>query len=245
VVAAALTNVRKAWPDGRAALDGLSLEVPEGRILVLLGRSGAGKTTALKAINRLVAPDSGQVVVLGREASDWDPVELRRRIGYVVQEGALLPHFDVLDNVAIVPRLLGWTPERRRARARDVLALVGLPPDRFATRAPRELSGGERQRVGVARALAAEPALLLMDEPFGALDPLTRLGLQGEFLEWQQRLHTSVVLVTHDVAEALRLADVIAILEAGRLLQAGTPEQVRQDPEPGIVRPLFTAAGLL
>jgi len=245
VVAAALTNVSKAWPDGRLALDGLSLEAPEGRILVLLGRSGAGKTTALKTLNRLVTPDAGSAFVLGREAADWDPVALRRRIGYVVQEGALLPHLSVLDNVAIVPRLLGWTPERRHSRAREMLSLVGLTPERFAERAPRELSGGERQRVGVARALAVEPALLLMDEPFGALDPITRLGLQREFLAWQRRLGTSVVLVTHDVAEALRLADMVAVLEQGRLVQAGSPQQVRSDPEPSLVRPLFEGAGLL
>jgi osmoprotectant transport system ATP-binding protein len=245
VIAAALASVSKAWPDGRPALHDLSLDVPAGRILVLLGRSGAGKTTALKTLNRLVVPDSGRATVLDRDTQDWDPVELRRHIGYVVQEGALFPHMSVLENAGLVPRLLGWPRERCLLRAREVLGLVGLPPGPFADRAPRELSGGERQRVGVARALAAEPALLLMDEPFGALDPVTRLGLQRDFLAWQRRLGTSVVLVTHDVAEALRLADAIAVLEGGRLVQAGTPLQIRNEPEPTLVRPLLEAAGLL
>lgn len=244
MTAASLENVRKSYRAGSAALDGLSLEVPAAGILVLLGTSGSGKTTALKLLNRLVAPDSGRVVVLGREAVAWDPIELRRRVGWVVQEGALFPHMGVLENVALVPRLRG-VPERERSeRARELLALVGLHPDRFAALRPRELSGGERQRVGVARALAGEPALLLMDEPFGALDPITRLGLQREFVAWQRRLGTAVVFVTHDVAEALRLGDRVAVMDRGRVAQSGTPAEIRSHPEPDFVAPFLEAAGL-
>src|SRR5262245_43032534 len=163
-----LRGVSKRYPAGTLALDQVSLAIDEGRVLVLLGRSGSGKTTALKTLNRLVEADAGQVVVLGRPVAEWNAVELRRRIGYVIQEAGLLPHMSVAENVALVPRLLGWDEERRRARARDRLALVGLDPDRFAPLRPRQLSGGERQRVGLARALAADPPVLLMDEPFGA-----------------------------------------------------------------------------
>jgi len=245
VSAALLDAVHKTWPDGRAGLAGVSLEAPEGRILVLLGTSGAGKTTALKTLNRLVTPDAGRVVVLGRQASDWDPVELRRRVGWVVQEGALFPHLRVQDNVAIVPRLLGWAPGRCEARADEMLELVGLPAARFRHLAPAQLSGGERQRVGVARALAAEPKLLLMDEPFGSLDPITRLDLQREFAAWQRRLGTTVILVTHDVAEAFRVGDLVGVMHAGRVRQSGTPHEIRLRPEPEFVRPFLEAAGLL
>ncbi len=244
-IAASLEAVYKTWPDGRPGLAGVSLAAPQGRILVLLGTSGAGKTTALKALNRLVTPDAGRVEVLGREAADWDPVELRRRVGWVVQEGALFPHLSVTENVAIVPRLLGWEATRCEARATEMLDLVGLPAARFARLAPAQLSGGERQRVGVARALAAEPSLLLMDEPFGALDPITRLDLQREFVTWQRRLGTTAILVTHEVAEALRVGDVVAVMHAGRVRQAGSPAEIRQQPEPEFVRPFLEAAGLL
>jgi osmoprotectant transport system ATP-binding protein len=240
--ALALDGVRKRYPDGTQALDGVCFDVDAGRILVLLGRSGSGKTTALKTLNRLVEADSGRVEVLGRPVGEWDPVTLRRRIGYVIQEAGLLPHFSVAENVALVPRLLGWDAERRRERARERLALVGLDPDRFAPLRPRELSGGERQRVGLARALAADPPVLLMDEPFGALDPLTRRRLQDEFRELQRRLGTTVVLVTHDVREALRLADRVAVMDAGRVLQADSPERVRDAPRSGFVADLLAAA---
>jgi len=211
-----LVDVRKRYPGGAAALDGVSLRVEEGRVLILLGTSGSGKTTALKTVNRLVDTDAGRVTVLGRGVTDWDPIALRRGIGYVIQEAGLLPHMTIEQNVALVPLLLGWPDERRRARARELLTLVGLDPDRFAPLLPRQLSGGERQRVGLARALAADPPVLLMDEPFGALDPLTRRRLQDEFRELQGRLRKTVVLVTHDVPEALRLGDVLlGLLDPG------------------------------
>jgi len=244
LTAASLENVRKTFRAGSAALDGLSLEVPAGGVLVLLGTSGSGKTTALKLLNRLVVPDSGRVVVLGREAAEWDAIELRKRVGWVVQEGALFPHMSVGENVALVPRLRGASEREQTERARAMLELVGLGPDRFAALPPRQLSGGERQRVGVARALAGEPALLLMDEPFGALDPITRLTLQREFVAWQRRLGTAVVFVTHDVAEALRLGDRVAVMHHGRVAQSGTPEEIRSRPEPEFVRPFLEAAGL-
>jgi osmoprotectant transport system ATP-binding protein len=220
----------------------VTLEVLQGRILVLLGRSGSGKTTALRTINRMVEPDSGTVTVLGRATTDWEPIELRRRIGYVIQEAGLLPHLDVAENVGLVPRLLGWPEERRHERARELLALVGLAPDRFFALFPRQLSGGERQRVGLARALAADPPLLLMDEPFGALDPLTRRRLQEEFRALQGRLGKTVVLVTHDVPEALRLGDAVAVMDAGAVLQHGAPGEIRDQPREGFVRDFVQAA---
>jgi osmoprotectant transport system ATP-binding protein len=241
MAAVELTGVRKRFREC-VALDGVSLTVEEGRVLVLLGRSGSGKTTALRTINRMVEPDEGQVAVLGRAIQDWEPIELRRRVGYVIQDGGLLPHFTVADNVALVPRLLGWSADRRLARARELLELVGLPPERFAGVFPRQLSGGERQRVGLARALAADPPLLLMDEPFGALDPLTRRRLQEEFRALQERLGKTVVLVTHDVPEALRLGDAVAVMDRGCVLQHGTPRQIRDEPREGFVRDLVNAA---
>jgi len=237
-----LADVRKRYATGVVALDGVSLRVDEGRVLVLLGTSGSGKTTALKTVNRLVEPDAGRVTVLGRDVMAWDPIALRRGIGYVIQEAGLLPHMTVAQNVALVPLLLGWPEDRRSARVRELLVLVGLEPDRFAPQRPRELSGGERQRVGLARALAADPPLLLMDEPFGALDPLTRRRLQDEFKDLQARLRKSVVLVTHDVPEALRLADEIAVMDKGRVLQRGAPREIRDAPQPGFVRDFVAAA---
>jgi osmoprotectant transport system ATP-binding protein len=237
-----LVDVRKRYPGGAMALDGLSLSVEEGRVLVLLGTSGSGKTTALKTLNRLVEPDGGSVVVLGRALESWDPIELRRRTGYVIQEAGLIPHFTVERNVGLVPELLGWPPARRVARARELLALVGLDPGRFAPVLPARLSGGERQRVGIARALAADPPLLLMDEPFGALDPLTRRRLQDEFRGLQSRLGKTVVLVTHDVPEAFRLGDEVAVMDRGRVLQRGTPARLRDAPQPGFVAEFIAAA---
>jgi osmoprotectant transport system ATP-binding protein len=242
VNAVELQGVRKRFPDGHLALDGVSLSVEQGRVLVLLGRSGSGKTTALRTINRMVEPDGGRVAVLGRELADWDVIDLRRRVGYVIQEAGLLPHFTVADNVSLVPRLLGWSPERRAQRVQELLALVGLAPERFAALLPRQLSGGERQRVGLARALAADPPLLLMDEPFGALDPLTRRRIQDEFRALQGRLGKTVVLVTHDVPEALRLGDAVAVMDAGRVLQHGPPGEIRERPAEGFVRDFVSAA---
>ncbi len=240
--ALALVDVRKRYPSGVEALDGVSLDLEEGRVLVLLGTSGSGKTTALKTINALVRPDSGRVSVLGRDLEQWDPIALRRRTGYVIQEAGLLPHLTVAENVALVPRLLGWPRERQSERTRELLNLVGLEAARFLPLRPAQLSGGERQRVGLARALAADPPLLLMDEPFGALDPLTRRRIQYEFRDLQTRLGKTVVLVTHDVPEALRLADEVAVMDRGRILQRGSPREIRENPQPGFVADFVAAA---
>lgn len=206
-------------------LSSLSLTLRKGETLILLGRSGSGKTTALKLVNRLLVPTHGQVLVENRSTLEWDPIQLRRRTGYVIQESGLLPHFTVEQNTAVVPRLEGWTPARTSARVEELLRLVGLDPSQFRRRFPRELSGGQRQRVGVARALAADPPLLLMDEPFGALDPITRASLQREFLALQQQLHKTVIFVTHDLREALLLGTRIALLEGGRLVGVFSPDE--------------------
>jgi osmoprotectant transport system ATP-binding protein len=211
--------------DGRALLADLSLTVASGETLVLLGRSGAGKTTALKLINRLLEPSEGEILVGGRRQADWEPVRLRRSIGYVLQDVGLFPHWTVERNVSLVPRLEGWPEDRARRRVREMLALVGLDADEFAARFPRELSGGQRQRVGVARALAGDPPVLLMDEPFGALDPITRAELQREFRALARRLGKTIVFVTHDIREALMLAGRIALLSAGRLVGIYRPEE--------------------
>ncbi len=198
-------------------LRGLTFELPAGKTLVLLGRSGSGKTTALKMVNALVLPTSGEVSVEGRATTSWNPIELRRRIGYVIQETGLFPHFTVASNVAVVPRLNGWPQDRVDARVNELLTRVGLPPKDFAHRYPRELSGGQRQRVGVARALAADPPILLFDEPFGALDPVTRHEVRLEFNALARNLGKTVLFVTHDVGEALELGDQIGLLVDGRL----------------------------
>jgi osmoprotectant transport system ATP-binding protein len=201
----------------------LNFTVERGERLVLLGESGCGKTTTLKLINRLLMPTTGEVLVEGKATTRWDVIRLRRMTGYVIQEGGLFPHFTVERNVSLVPRLEGWTEARVRSRAHELLELVGLPPHTFAARYPRELSGGQRQRVGVARALAADPVLLLMDEPFGALDPLTRETIQREFKELSRRLQKTVIFVTHDVREALQLGTRIALMRAGHLVLLSTP----------------------
>lgn len=202
----------------------LSLSVERGETLVLLGESGCGKTTTLRLVNRLLLPSSGEVLVEGRRTSDWDAIRLRRRTGYVIQEAGLFPHFTVERNVALVPTLEGWDEARVHERVQELLRLVGLNPETFAGRYPGELSGGQRQRVGVARALAAEPPLLLLDEPFGALDPLTRNSLQKEFADLARRLSKTVIFVTHDVREALLLGTRIGLMHAGRLVLLETPE---------------------
>ena len=209
---------------GPPIIDRLSLEVQRGETLVLLGESGCGKTTTLRLVNRLLTPTLGQVLVEGRATTAWDAIRLRRRTGYVIQDAGLFPHFNVADNVALVPRLDGWDDARSGQRVRELLQLVGLNPENFMTRYPSELSGGQRQRVGVARALAADPPLLLMDEPFGALDPLTRASLQREFAGLKTRLGKTVIFVTHDVREALLLGSRIALMDAGKIVLLETPE---------------------
>ncbi|HSC28261.1 MAG TPA: ATP-binding cassette domain-containing protein [Vicinamibacterales bacterium] len=219
-------------------LRGLSLQVERGETLVLVGRSGAGKSSVLKLINRLLNPDRGDVMVCGRSAALWDPIVLRRQIGYVLQEVGLFPHLSVRDNVGIVPRLLGWADDRVRARVDEVLDLVELPAQEYAARPPHELSGGQRQRVGVARALAADPPLLLMDEPFGALDPVTRSELHTAFRRIQSRVRKTVVLVTHDMAEALALASRVGVLADGQIIVFDDPPAILRTSD-ARVRPLL------
>ena len=208
----------------RVAVDDLSVEIAAGELAVLVGPSGCGKTTTLRMINRLVEPTSGTIRVGGRDTRELPVTELRRSIGYVIQQGGLLPHLTVAENVATVPRLLRWDRARTRARVEELLELVGLPPAEYASRLPRALSGGERQRVGVARALGADPPVLLMDEPFSALDPITRLRLQGELLRVQSLVRKTIVVVTHDIDEALRLGDRVVLMRTGgRIAQVATP----------------------
>ena len=216
-VAIEFRNVSYETRDGHVLLSELSLQVHRGETLVLLGRSGSGKTTTLKLINRLLEPTAGEVRGEGRSTPDWDPIRLRRRIGYGIHEVGPFPHFTVERNVALIPRLEGWPANKTAERVHELLHLVGLDPGQFACRYPRELSGGQRQRVGVARALAGDPPFLLMDEPFGALDLLTRVEIQREFQALQKRLGKTIVFVTHDMHEALRLGTRIALIDAGRL----------------------------
>jgi len=219
-------------PNGRTLLADLNLEVPRGETLVLLGRSGSGKTTTMKLVNRLLDPTEGEVRVEGESTLRWDPIKLRRRIGYVIQEIGLFPHFTVEQNIGVVPRLEGWEPERISARARELLTMVGLDPDRFAARFPRELSGGQRQRVGVARALAADPPIILLDEPFGALDPITRREIQQEFRGLRERLKKTLIFVTHDVSEAFLLAHRIGLVKDGRMILLGPPSDLLASDDP-------------
>lgn len=225
-------DVSFGLPDGRELLSHLNLEVRAGETLVLLGRSGSGKTTTMKLINRLLDPTAGQVVVEGKSTVEWDPIRLRRRIGYVIQEIGLFPHWTVEENIGVVPRLEGWDLEKIRRRTQQLLDMVGLDPGRFAGRYPRELSGGQRQRVGVARALAADPPILLLDEPFGALDPITRSEIQQEFRSLQERLKKTMVFVTHDVWEAFILASRVGLVKDGKMVLLGPPGDLLQSTDP-------------
>jgi len=219
-------DVSFARPGRPRVLDRFSLAVGAGDVLALVGRSGAGKSTLLKLINRLLEPDGGAILVEGRDTREWEPIRLRRRVGYVLQEVGLFPHMSIAGNVALVPQLEGWPPERTSARVSELLDLVGLPPDQFGARWPDELSGGQRQRVGVARALGVDPPILLMDEPFGALDPLTRAELHREFRRIQEHVRKTVIIVTHDMGEAFALGDRVGVLEDGRLIALDRPAAV-------------------
>jgi osmoprotectant transport system ATP-binding protein len=230
-------DARRTW-----AVRDVTLRVEEGETLVLLGASGCGKTTLLRMVNRLIEPSGGEIRIDGRNVGDVPVLELRRSIGYVFQNIGLFPHMSVLDNAAIVPRLLAWPRDKRSARARELLALVGLDPEVFARRRPAQLSGGQQQRVGIARALAADPRYLLMDEPFGALDAVTREQLQGELERIRAASPRTIIFVTHDLFEALRLADRIAVMNAGRIEQVGTGRELMDAPATPFVAELFESA---
>ncbi len=229
-------NVTKVYEDGTRAVDRLDLEIGLGEIAVLIGPSGCGKTTTLKMVNRLEEMSSGRILVDGVDINRSDPVQLRRSIGYVVQEIALMPHMSVAENIAIVPRLLGWEKKRIQKRVDELLELARLEPSKYRHRLPDQLSGGQKQRIGVLRALAADPGVILMDEPFGALDPISREGLQNEFLELQKAVKKTIIFVTHDMEEALRMADRVVIMRKGRIEQMGSPEEIQEDPATEFVR---------
>lgn len=225
-----IRNVTKVYPGGVGAVNGVTLDVEEGETLVLIGTSGSGKTTLMKMINRLIESTSGEIRIRGQDVGKLNPIALRRDIGYVIQKIGLFPHMTIEDNIAVVPRLKGWTPERRRESAEELLSMVGMEPDQYLRRYPAELSGGQQQRVGVARALAGDPPIILMDEPFGALDPITREQLQEEFRQLKERIQKTIIFVTHDIFEAVNLADRMAIIDAGCILQVDRPERVLAHP---------------
>src|SRR4051794_19314981 len=232
-----LDAISKQYPNGQLAVQELSLDIPDGDVCVLVGPSGCGKTTTLKMINRLIEPTSGRIFVDGRDVTNVDPVEMRRHIGYVIQQVGLFPHQTIATNIGTVPRLLGWPKARVEARVEELLHLVGLDPAEYLGRYPAQLSGGQRQRVGVARALAADPPVLLMDEPFGAIDPVTRVRLQDEFLRLQSEVQKTVVFVTHDIEEAVKMGDRIAILNVGGVLeQYAAPAEILGRPASTMVR---------
>ncbi len=224
-------SVTKVFPGGVKAVDNLSLSVKEGETLVLLGTSGSGKTTTMKMVNRLIEPSSGRISVNGRDVMEQNPIKLRRSIGYAIQHIGLFPHMTIGQNIALVPTMLKWEQQRRNSRIKELLNLVGLDPADFRDRYPKQLSGGQKQRIGVARALAADPPVILMDEPFGALDPITREQLQNEFLELESEIRKTIIFVTHDVFEAVKMGDRVAILHEGRLQQLAEPRKIVEEPE--------------
>lgn len=231
-----LKNVVKQFPNGFRAVDNLSLRVPEGEICVLIGPSGCGKTTTMRMINRLTPISSGQILIDGRDIMEFPLEDLRRKIGYAIQQIGLFPHMTIAQNVGIVPRLLNWSEDRIRQRVNELLSLVGLEPDIFCSKYPRQLSGGQQQRVGVARALGADPPIMLMDEPFGAVDPITREVLQDEFLQIQDTVGKTIIFVTHDIDEAIKMGDRIAIMRDGKLIQFDTPDNLLAHPKDRFVR---------
>jgi osmoprotectant transport system ATP-binding protein len=240
-----LQNISKSFDGGKTqAVHDVSLEIMDGETFVLLGSSGSGKTTLLRLVNRLIEPTTGRILLDGKDVTAQDPVQLRRRIGYVFQGIGLFPHLNAAANVSILPRILDWPPDKRQERADELLRLVGLNPEQFRHRYPDELSGGQQQRLGVARALAADPDVLLMDEPFGALDALTRDSMQQELLDLKRRLRKTILFVTHDIFEALTLGDRIGVMHAGKLEQAGTKEDILRNPRTEFVRDLFAKAAV-
>lgn len=228
-------NVSKVYNDGFKAVDSVSFEIPEGEFLVIIGPSGSGKSTTMKMINRMIPHTTGTISIDGKDITKLNAAESRRNIGYVIQQIGLFPHYTIEKNIAIVPQLKGWKAKDVKERVKELLEMVGLDPEIYSKRYPKELSGGQQQRVGVARALASNPRIILMDEPFGALDPITREQLQGELISLQQKLKKTIVFVTHDMDEALKLGDRIAIMKDGNLLQLDTPEKLLQEPASGFV----------
>ncbi|MGG1246575.1 choline ABC transporter ATP-binding protein OpuBA [Bacillus spizizenii] len=224
-----LENVSKTYKGGKKAVNNVNLKIAKGEFICFIGPSGCGKTTTMKMINRLIEPSAGKIYIDGENIMEQDPVELRRKIGYVIQQIGLFPHMTIQQNISLVPKLLKWPEQQRKERARELLKLVDMGPD-YLDRYPHELSGGQQQRIGVLRALAAEPPLILMDEPFGALDPITRDSLQEEFKKLQKNLHKTIVFVTHDMDEAIKLADRIVILKTGEIVQVGTPDDILRNP---------------
>jgi len=229
-------KITKAYQTGVNAVSDFTLSIAEGELLAIIGPSGCGKTTVLKMLNRLVEPTSGRILLNGEDIRTLDPIALRRNMGYVIQQVGLFPHMTVLENITVVPDILGWPLEKQRMRAYELLELIDMNPTEFARRYPYQLSGGQQQRIGVLRALAADPAVILMDEPFGAVDPLTRTKLQLELKTLQTRLHKTILLVTHDIDEAFRLADRVLLMQGGRIVQLGLPAELLDHPATSFVR---------
>jgi len=232
-------QLSKRFPDGTCALQDINWGVKQGETMALIGESGSGKTTLLRLLNRLIEPSSGTILIQGQLAKNQDPISLRRRLGYVPQDGGLFPHWTIRHNVCLVPQLLGWTADQQLDRIITLLPLVNLDPNQIADRYPIELSGGQRQRVAVSRALAADPPIVLLDEPFGALDPLTRHELQEQFISLKTQLHKTMVVITHDISEAFKLADRITVLKEGRIHQVGTSQELLKNPATPYVQSLI------